>query len=92
MGDAPKPSEDGVKHCAVGHARGIRTRAVPHRGSPHDGTLSPSRVTTMKDSMSATTRVAIYARVSTLHGQNPEMQVDELREYALRRGWTIVDS
>jgi hypothetical protein len=26
-------------------------------------------------------RVAIYARVSTLHSQNPEMQLAELREY-----------
>jgi DNA invertase Pin-like site-specific DNA recombinase len=34
--------------------------------------------------------VAIYARVSTLNGQNPEMQLRELREYCLRRGWTIV--
>ena len=34
-------------------------------------------------------RVALYARVSTLHGQNPEMQLAELREYALRRGWTV---
>jgi DNA invertase Pin-like site-specific DNA recombinase len=34
-------------------------------------------------------RVALYARVSTLHGQNPEMQLAELREYASRRGWTI---
>jgi DNA invertase Pin-like site-specific DNA recombinase len=46
----------------------------------------------MNDSNSATTRVAIYARVSTLHGQNPEMQLDELQEYAARREWTIVDS
>ena len=46
----------------------------------------------MKDSSSTTMRVAIYARVSTLHGQNPEMQLDELREYASRREWTIVDS
>src|SRR5664280_2116948 len=43
----------------------------------------------MKDSDDMTTRVAIYARVSTLHGQNPEMQLSELREYASRRGWTI---
>ncbi len=34
-------------------------------------------------------RVALYARVSTLNGQNPEMQLLELREYAARRGWTI---
>src|ERR1700746_322027 len=27
-------------------------------------------------------RTALYARVSTLNGQNPEMQLSELREYA----------
>ena len=31
----------------------------------------------------------MYARVSTLNGQAPEMQLSELREYACRRGWTI---
>ena len=36
------------------------------------------------------TRAALYARVSTLSGQNPEMQLSELREYASRRGWAIV--
>lgn len=35
------------------------------------------------------TRVALYARVSTLNGQDPEMQLRELREYAERRGWAI---
>lgn len=34
-------------------------------------------------------RVALYARCSTLNGQDPEMQLRELREYALRRGWTV---
>lgn len=34
-------------------------------------------------------RVALYARVSTLNGQSPEMQLTELREYASRRGWDI---
>jgi DNA invertase Pin-like site-specific DNA recombinase len=34
-------------------------------------------------------RVALYARVSTLNGQHPEMQLAELREYAGRRGWVI---
>jgi len=34
-------------------------------------------------------RAAIYARVSTLIGQSPEMQLAELREYASRRGWEI---
>src|SRR5450631_3311371 len=35
------------------------------------------------------TCVALYARVSTLNGQDPEMQLSELREYASRRGWSI---
>jgi len=34
-------------------------------------------------------RVALYARVSTQNGQNPEMQLCELREYCDRRGWQI---
>lgn len=37
-------------------------------------------------------RVALYARVSTTnHGQNPEVQLSELRQYAQRRGWTITN-
>ena len=36
-------------------------------------------------------RVALYARVSTLNNQDPEMQLAELREYAGRRGWHIVE-
>ena len=38
-----------------------------------------------------TQRVAIYARVSTLNGQSPEMQLSELREYCQRRNWKIAD-
>ena len=35
-------------------------------------------------------RVAIYARVSTIgNGQSPEMQLRELRDYCVRRGWSI---
>jgi DNA invertase Pin-like site-specific DNA recombinase len=35
-------------------------------------------------------RAAIYARVSTAHGgQNPEMQLRELREYCQRREWDV---
>jgi len=34
-------------------------------------------------------RAALYARVSTHAGQNPEMQLVELREYCTRRGWEI---
>jgi DNA invertase Pin-like site-specific DNA recombinase len=36
-------------------------------------------------------RVALYARVSTMNGQHPEMQLAELRDYAARRGWQVVD-
>src|SRR3989442_991501 len=36
-------------------------------------------------------RVALYARVSTQNNQDPEMQLSELREYAGRRGWNIVE-
>jgi DNA invertase Pin-like site-specific DNA recombinase len=36
-------------------------------------------------------RVALYARVSTKGmGQDPEGQLISLREYAQRRGWTVV--
>ncbi len=35
-------------------------------------------------------RTAIYARVSTNNGQDPEMQLRELREYCQRRGWEII--
>ncbi len=34
-------------------------------------------------------KTAIYARVSTTNGQDPEMQLRELREYCSRRGWEI---
>src|SRR5437899_10725474 len=37
------------------------------------------------------TQVALYARVSTLNNQDPEMQLAELREYAGRRGWQIAE-
>ena len=38
-----------------------------------------------------TKRVALYARVSTLnHGQDPEVQLQELRAYCERRGFEIV--
>ncbi len=35
-------------------------------------------------------KVALYGRVSTIDkGQDPELQLGQLREYALARGWTI---
>jgi DNA invertase Pin-like site-specific DNA recombinase len=39
----------------------------------------------------STLRVALYGRVSTLDkGQDVNLQLNELREYSERRGWTIV--
>ena len=40
--------------------------------------------------MSNPIKVALYSRVSTLHGQDPELQLRELRDYAASRGWRIV--
>jgi DNA invertase Pin-like site-specific DNA recombinase len=37
----------------------------------------------------AVTRAAIYARVSTLNGQNPDVQTREIEEYCQRRGLEI---
>jgi DNA invertase Pin-like site-specific DNA recombinase len=36
-------------------------------------------------------RVAIYARVSTLNNQDPEMQLREVREYCERRGLVVTE-
>ena len=36
-------------------------------------------------------RVALYARVSTLNNQDPELQLGELREYAGRRNWLMTE-
>ena len=50
------------------------------------------RSTTLpQESTRTIARVALYARVSTLNNQDPEMQLAELREYAGRRGWQIVE-
>jgi predicted site-specific integrase-resolvase len=50
------------------------------------------RSTTLaQESTPTIARVALYARVSTLNSQDPEMQLAELREYAGRRGWQVVE-
>ena len=41
------------------------------------------------EKMKTERRVAVYARVSTNSGQDPTMQVRELREYCRNRGWRI---
>jgi DNA invertase Pin-like site-specific DNA recombinase len=44
-----------------------------------------------QENLTTIARVALYARVSTLNNQDPEMQLAELREYAGLRGWHIVE-
>jgi DNA invertase Pin-like site-specific DNA recombinase len=46
---------------------------------------------TSQQQVSSPFRTALYARVSTVHnGQDPEMQLRELREYCQRRDWQII--
>ena len=35
-------------------------------------------------------KAVVYARVSTNNGQDPELQLREVREYCLRRNWALV--
>jgi DNA invertase Pin-like site-specific DNA recombinase len=35
--------------------------------------------------------VVLYARVSTLNGQNPGLQLNDLRAYAEAQGWSVVE-
>ena len=49
------------------------------------------RLADLAEKKTSTVRAALYARVSTLnHGQDPELQLAELREYAARRGLEII--
>ena len=44
----------------------------------------------MNPSRTAAPRVALYARVSTLNqGQDTGLQLEELRQVAAQRGWTV---
>lgn len=47
------------------------------------------RARTEEEAAGGEMETAIYARVSTHNGQNPEMQVRELRDYCKRRGWKL---
>lgn len=51
----------------------------------HRSTISP------QESTRPISCVALYARVSTLNNQDPEMQLAELREYAARRDWQVTE-
>jgi DNA invertase Pin-like site-specific DNA recombinase len=50
--------------------------------------MTPSKPSSIKPAI----RAALYARISTLnHGQDPEVQLRELRDYCQRRGFTITN-
>lgn len=51
-----------------------------------------ARIVRQQESASSSISAAIYARVSTLNGnQDPSMQTRELKEYCERRGWQVFD-
>jgi DNA invertase Pin-like site-specific DNA recombinase len=51
-----------------------------------------ARIVRQQESASSKISAAIYARVSTLNGnQDPSMQTRELKEYCERRGWQVFD-
>jgi DNA invertase Pin-like site-specific DNA recombinase len=57
-------------------------------GAPETGTAGEYAMTNIPTT--APIRAAIYARVSTRDkGQDPENQLEQLREYCRRQGWTI---
>jgi hypothetical protein len=52
-----------------------------------------SKIVRQDSSIPTNVHAAIYARVSTLNGnQDPSMQTRELEEYCERRGWQVFDS
>lgn len=55
------------------------------------GQKRTTRTSFSQESPAAINRVALYARVSTLNNQDLEMQLAELREYAGRRRWEVVE-
>ena len=47
-------------------------------------------IQSLTHSTQAQLRAALYSRVSTrTHGQNPQVQIDELRSYATHRCWSV---
>jgi DNA invertase Pin-like site-specific DNA recombinase len=62
-------------------------------GSKHEECRTDSEMTKDLETDMTTKRVALYARVSTLnHGQDPEVQLRELRAYCERRDFEITDT
>jgi len=68
------------------HAQDVRKLIPPYYLLSVD---YPAMVAVFQAVWSDTMNTAIYARVSTSNGQDPEMQLRELREYCERRGWNL---
>ncbi len=61
----------------------VRPQVVPLESTAGEPTHTSTKPTCPQ------LRAAIYARVSTHNGQDPEMQLREVRAYCARRGWQI---
>ncbi len=65
-------------------------KLTPRRSTiPRAAPTGPSHLPTHSESSAKNVRLAIYARVSTVD-QHCEMQLRDLRQYAVARGWTLV--
>jgi DNA invertase Pin-like site-specific DNA recombinase len=70
------------------HAKELCSIATSQRHNP-DRQLAGT--TTLRQIGPKTKNVGLYARVSTNYGQNPEVQLQELREFCQRRGFEIAE-
>jgi len=52
---------------------------------------TPSVPSPISSDSNRTVRAGLYALVSTHNGQNPEVQLAELRSYCERQGWKVAD-
>src|SRR3984893_12835345 len=68
------------------------TRFAPHdapnQSDPKEVEMA-HQIVRQHELRSHTPKAEIYARVSTLNGQNPEVQTGEIEEYCQRRGFEI---
>src|ERR1700681_3207363 len=63
-------------------------RDAPNQSDPKEVEMA-QQIVRQHELRSDTSKAAIYARVSTLNGQNPEVQTREIEEYCQRRGFEI---
>jgi hypothetical protein len=79
---------------------GLKTAKAPGSEAPAESSAVRPQLTPVRNTAGERThpstrpsypqpRAAIYARVSTHNGQDPEMQLREVREYCARRGWQV---